>query len=58
MKKKSCSVVSVACDRRRGNGRKGRTKGEGIKPDAFIQHQIATRGWVINPRTGLRVAVA
>ena len=57
MKATSKSLLRVRNDRRAGSSQRGRTKGEGATPAAFLAHQIQKRGWVINPATGRRESV-
>ena len=59
MKKKSSgSVVTVGRSYRTGNAGRGRVTGAGLTSTERIAHLHSSRGWVLNPRTGLRVAVA
>ena len=57
-KKTSSSVVTVGRSYRTGNAGRGRVTGAGLSSVEAVQHLHASRGWVLNPRTGLRVAVA
>ena len=57
-KKSSSSVVTVGRSYRTGNAGRGRVTGAGLTSIERIAHLRSSRGWVINPRTGLRQAIA
>lgn len=58
MKKTSSSVICLNRGVRTGNSGRGRTIGAGLSSAQRLAHLTAKRGWVINPRTGLREAIA
>lgn len=57
-KKSSSSVVTIGRSYRTGNAGRGRVTGAGLTSVERIAHLRSSRGWVLNPRTGLRQAIA